>query len=196
MAGELSGRNVAILVANEGVEQVELTEPRKALEQAGAITELLSPSPETVQAFHHLDKAEGFLVDHCLVEVSASDYDALLLPGGVANSDALRRDPTAVSFVREFFSNSKPVAAICHAGWMLVEADVVSDRTLTSWPSLRTDITNAGGTWVDREVVVDGSLVTSRKPDDLQAFCSSTVAQFAEQTELVTRPGFVGDTRR
>jgi protease I len=184
MARELSGCNVAILVAHEGVEQVELTEPRKALEQAGASTELLSPKPETVQAFHHLDKAEGFPVDHSLGEVSAADFDALLLPGGVANPDALRQNPSAVSFVREFFSSNKPVAAICHAGWMLVEAGAVSGRTLTSWPSLRTDITNAGGIWVDREVVVDDGLITSRNPGDLPAFCEKLVEQFAQNRKL------------
>ncbi len=170
MADTLKGKKVAILVANEGIEQVELTEPRKALEGAGATVELLAPESGEAQAFNHLDKGDSFPVDRAVGDASAEDYDALMLPGGVANPDNLRTHPEAVAFVRAFFDAGKPVAAICHAPWTLVEAEVVSGRTLTSWPSLQTDLRNAGATWVDEEVVVDGSLVTSRKPDDLQAF--------------------------
>src|SRR4051812_32320365 len=174
MADTLNGKKVAILVANEGIEQVELTEPRKALEEAGATVELLAPESGEAQAFNHLDKADSFPVDRPVGDASPGDYDALMLPGGVANPDNLRTHPEAVTFVRGFFDAGKPVAAICHAAWTLVEADVVRGRTITSWPSLQTDVRNAGGTWVDQEVVVDpdppAHLVTSRKPDDLEAF--------------------------
>jgi protease I len=180
MADTLKDKKVAILVANEGIEQVELTEPRKALEEAGATVHLISTDTGEVQAFNHLDKADTFAVDKPVSDVSPGDYDALMLPGGVANPDNLRTDEDAVSFVRGFFEAGKPVAAICHAPWTLVEADVVRDRTLTSWPSLRTDIKNAGGNWVDEEVVVDEGFVTSRKPDDLPAFCAKVVEEFAE----------------
>ena len=166
----LQGKQVAFLVAGEGIEQVELTEPWKALEQAGARPVLVSPEAGTVQAFHHLDKADAFDVDTTVADADASEYDALVLPGGVANPDALRRDPDAVAFAKTFMEAGKPVAAICHAAWTLVEGDQVRGRTLTSWPSLQTDIRNAGGTWVDEQVVVDGNLITSRKPDDLEAF--------------------------
>jgi protease I len=170
MADTLNGKKVAILVANEGIEQVELTEPRTALQDAGATVELLAPESGEAQAFNHLDKADSFPVDLAVTDASAEDYDALMLPGGVANPDNLRTHPEAVAFVRAFFDAGKPVAAICHAPWTLIEADVVRGRTLTSWPSLQTDLRNAGATWVDEEVVVDGSFVTSRKPDDLKAF--------------------------
>ena len=180
MADTLSGKKVAILVANEGIEQVELTEPRKALEEAGATVELLAPEAGEAQAFNHLDKADSFPVDRAVGDVSADDYDALMLPGGVANPDNLRTHPEAVAFVRAFFDAGKPVAAICHAPWTLVEADVLRGRTLTSWPSLQTDIRNAGGTWVDEEVVVDEGFVTSRKPDDLEAFNAKMVEEIAE----------------
>ena len=170
MAGKLDGKTVAILVANEGIEQVELTEPRKALEQAGATVHLIAPEPGEVQAFNHLDKADTFGVDKTASDADAADYDALMLPGGVANPDTLRMEDEAVQFVRAFFDAGKPVAAICHAPWTLIEAGVVKGRTLTSWPSLQTDIRNAGGDWVDEEVVVDGNLISSRKPDDLKAF--------------------------
>jgi protease I len=159
---------------------VELTEPRKALDDAGASTELLSTEAGDVQAFNHLDKADTFPVDRVVSEADAGDYDALMLPGGVANPDNLRTHEEAVAFVRAFFDAGKPVAAICHAPWTLVEADVVRGRTLTSWPSLRTDIRNAGGTWVDEEVVVDQGLVTSRKPDDIPAFNAKMVEEFGE----------------
>jgi protease I len=167
---QLQGRTVAFLVAAEGIEQVELTGPWQAVEQAGGSPRLLSPEASSVQAFNHLDKADTFEVDQTVADADPSSYDALVLPGGVANPDALRTDKGAVDFIRAFVESGKPVAAICHAPWSLIEADVVRDRTLTSWPSLQTDIRNAGGTWVDEEVVVDGNLVTSRKPDDISAF--------------------------
>jgi protease I len=180
MAEELSGRRIAFLVANEGVEQVELTEPWKAIQEAGAETDLLTLEEEKVQAFNHLDKGDTFDPDGVVSEASADDYDGLMLPGGVANPDFLRMDEDAVAFTRAFFEAGKPVAAICHGPWTLVEADVVRGRTLTSWPSLQTDIRNAGGAWVDEEVHVDEGLVTSRKPDDLEAFCSKAIEEFAE----------------
>ena len=178
--GKLDGRHVAILVATEGTEQVELTEPRKALEDAGADVDLLSTEAGEVQAFNHLDKGDTFTADKAVGDADAGDYDALMLPGGVANPDNLRMHPEAVRFVRAFFDAGKPVAAICHAPWTLVEADVVRGRTLTSWPSLQTDIRNAGGEWVDEEVVVDEGLVTSRKPDDIPAFNAKMVEEFCE----------------
>ena len=180
MANELTGRKIAFVVANEGIEQVELTEPWKVVTQAGAEAHLIAPKPGKVQAFNHLDKADTFPVDRTTNDVIPSEYDALVLPGGVANGDQLRTDDRAVRFVREFVETGKPVAAICHAPWTLVEADVVGGRTLTSWPSLQTDIRNAGGNWVDEEVHVDGRLVTSRKPDDLPAFGDAAVKLFAE----------------
>jgi protease I len=180
MANELAGRKIAFLTANEGVEEAELTEPRRAVEAAGAEVELVAPEKDDIQAFNHLDKADTYPADRAVADVSASDYDGLVLPGGVANPDALRLDADAVRLVGDFFAAGKPVAAICHAPWLLVEADVVRGRRLTSWPSLRTDITNAGGDWVDEEVVVDHGLVTSRRPDDLPAFCAKAVEEFAE----------------
>ncbi|MFE1959401.1 type 1 glutamine amidotransferase domain-containing protein [Streptomyces sp. NPDC059479] len=168
---------VAFLAAPEGVEQVELTEPWKAVGDAGGERVLVSTAPGEIQAFNHLDKADTFPVDRTVSETAADDYDMLVLPGGVANPDALRMDAAAVSFVKGFFDAGKPVAAICHAPWTLIEADVVRDRTLTSWPSLRTDIGNAGATWVDEQVHVctsaPSTLITSRKPDDLDAFCTT-----------------------
>jgi protease I len=180
MAGKLDGKKVAILVATEGIEQVELTEPRKALEDAGATTQLISTETGEAQAFNHLDKGDTFPIDAVVADVSADDFDALMLPGGVANPDNLRTDQDAVKFARAFFDAGKPVAAICHAPWTLVEADVVRGRKLTSWPSLQTDIRNAGGEWVDEEVVVDQGLVTSRKPDDLPAFNEKMIEEFCE----------------
>lgn len=179
MAQELQGKTIAIL-ATDGVEQVELTEPRRALEQAGATTQLIAPKPGQIQGFNHLDKADKLPVDRALEHARADDYDALVLPGGVANPDALRMDRRAVQFVRDFFAARKPVAAICHGPWLLVEADVIRHRTVTSWPSLKTDIVNAGGCWEDAEVRVDQGLVTSRKPDDLPAFCTTMIEEFAE----------------
>jgi protease I len=180
MAQTLNGKRIAFLVANEGVEQVELTEPWKAVERAGGTPELVSPERGEVQAFNHLDKADTFPVDRTIDEVAPDDYDGLVLPGGVANPDFLRTDERAVAFTRGFFEQAKPVAAICHGPWTLVEADVVRGRTLTSWPSLQTDIRNAGGNWVDEEVHVDAGLVTSRNPDDLPAFCAKVVEEIAE----------------
>ena len=189
---QLDGKKIAFLVANEGVEQVELTEPWKAVEQAGAEPELISLEEGKVQAFKHLDKADTFDVDRTVADADASDYDGLVLPGGVANPDILRMDEPAVAFVRAFFEQGKPVGAICHAPWTLVEADVVRDRTLASWPSLKTDIRNAGGTWVDTEVVVDEGLVTSRNPDDLPAFNEKIVEEFAEGRHEGQRAQTVG----
>ena len=179
MANELQGRKIAFL-ATDGVEQVELTEPLKAMKEAGAEAHLISIKPGQIQGFNHLDKGDTFPVDKTASEVSASDYDALVLPGGVANPDELRTNKDAVRFVREFFDQGKPVAAICHGPWTLVEADVVRGRTLTSWPSVQTDIRNAGGTWVDEEVHTDQGLVTSRKPADLPAFCRKMIEEFRE----------------
>jgi protease I len=175
----LKGKKVAIIAADM-VERVELVEPRKALEQAGATTELLSIKPGTIDAFDHFDKAEKLEVDRLIEDADASEYDALMIPGGVGNPDLMRMDENAVSFTRDFFEAGKPVAAICHAPWMLVEAGVVRGRTLTSWPSIATDIRNAGGERVDKEVVVDRGLVTSRGPDDIPAFNKKMIEEFAE----------------
>lgn len=165
----LSGFKVAILVT-EGFEQVELEQPGKALDEAGAETRIVSPAKEHVRAWKHFDKADTFGVDVTLDAASADDFDALLLPGGVANPDQLRVQPKAVKFVRDFLQRGKPVAVICHGPWTLIEADAVRGRTITSWPSLKTDLINAGANWVDQEVVVDGNLVSSRKPQDIAAF--------------------------
>ena len=180
MAGKLDGKRIAFLVAPEGIEQVELTEPWKAIEDEDGSPELISTESGHVQAFNHLDKADTFPVDKAVSEVDASDYDALVLPGGVANPDFLRTDEDAVAFVRDFFEQAKPVGVICHGPWTLIEADVVRDRTITSWPSLKTDLRNAGAKWVDEEVVVDQGLVSSRNPDDLPAFCAKIVEEFTE----------------
>jgi protease I len=176
---DLNGKTIAFLVAPEGIEQVELTEPWTAVEKAGGQPQLLSTQPGEVQAFHHLDKGDTFPVDATVADADPSSYDGLVLPGGVANPDALRMDEDAVAFVRDFVESERPVAAICHAPWTLVEADVVRGRRMTSWPSLQTDLRNAGAEWVDEEVVVDGKLVTSRKPDDLPAFNEALVEVFA-----------------
>jgi protease I len=179
MADELKGKKIAFLAADM-FEQVELSEPWKALENAGAELELVSLKDGEIQGFNHYDKADTFKVDRTVEEANASDYDGLALPGGVGNPDTLRQDENAVRFVRDFFEQGKPVGAICHAPWTLVEAGVVRGRTLTSFPSLQTDIRNAGGSWVDEEVVVDSGLVTSRKPDDLPAFNKKLIEEFAE----------------
>lgn len=179
MANELQGHRIAFL-ATDGVEQVELTEPWKAAKNAGADVELISIKPGQIQGFKHFDKGDTFPVNHTVDQVSAADYDDLVLPGGVANPDALRLNKQAVSFVRDFFTAGKPVAAICHGPWSLIEADVVKGRTLTSWPSLQTDVRNAGGAWVDEQVHTDHGLVTSRKPDDLPAFCAKMIEEFKE----------------
>ncbi|WP_033320249.1 type 1 glutamine amidotransferase domain-containing protein [Streptomyces yerevanensis] len=176
---------IAFLMAPEGVEQIELTDPWQAVIDSGDEPVLVSTKPGQIQAFHHLDKADVFPVQEVVSETSAGSFDGLVLPGGVANPDALRMDGQAVSFVRDFFEQGRPVAAICHAPWTLVEADVIRGRTLTSWPSLRTDIRNAGGTWVDEQVQVceaaPSTLVTSRKPDDLKAFCEAFLEEFAKR---------------
>ena len=176
---KLQGKTVAIIAADM-VEQVELVEPRKALEEAGAETQLISLKPGEIQGFNHFDKADKLKVDKTIEEVDAADYDALMIPGGVGNPDQLRGDENVVAFVQEFFEAGKPVAAICHGPWVLVEAGVTKGRKLTSWPTLQTDIRNAGGTWVDQEVVVDQGLVTSRKPDDIPAFNKKMIEEFCE----------------
>jgi protease I len=186
MPGKLEGKKIAIL-ATDGVEQVEFTKPRDALLAAGATVDVLSIKPEPIQGFNHLDKGDTFRVDLQVSDAHAHDYDALVLPGGVANPDLLRVDDDAVAFVHEFFEQGKPVGAICHGPWTLVEADVVRGRTLTSWPSLQTDIRNAGADWVDQEVVVDQGLVTSRKPDVLPAFCERLVEEIAEGAHVGQR---------
>ncbi|MDX6466937.1 MAG: protease [Gaiellaceae bacterium] len=176
---KLKGKRVAI-VAADMVERVELIEPRKALNEAGATTELISLKPGEIRTFNHFDPAESERVDKSVEEVDASDYDALLIPGGVGNPDQLRGDENMVAFVREFFEQGKPVAAICHAPWVLIDAGVVNGRTLTSWPTVATDLRNAGANWVDKEVVVDSGLVTSRMPDDIPAFNKKMLEEFAE----------------
>jgi protease I len=182
-----NGLRVAFVVANEGIEQVELTEPWKAVEQTGWQPVLVAPKAGTAQAMNHLDKAEQFSVDETTAEAAADRFDAVVLPGGVANPDQLRTDRPAVDFIRSMFSAGKPAAAICHGPWTLVEGDLVRGRTLTSWPSLRTDITNAGGTWVDEEVQVCSGgpnvLVTSRNPQDLPKFCETLVKVFGEAAQ-------------
>jgi protease I len=179
MTDELKGKKIAFL-ATDMFEQVELTGPWEALEQAGAELELVSIKDGEIQGFNHYDKADKFKVDKTVEEIGASDYDGLVLPGGVGNPDTLRLDENAVGFVRDFFQQGKPVGAICHAPWMLIEAGVVRDRTVTSWPSLTTDLRNAGANRVDQEVVVDAGLVTSRKPDDIPAFNKKLIEEFAE----------------
>ncbi len=183
MADDLDGSKVAFVMANEGVEQVELTEPWGAVARAGGQPVLLAPEPGKVQAFNHLTKADEFDVDQTLGDAAVDDFVGMVLPGGVANPDQLRMSAVAVSFVRRFAEAGKPIAAICHAPWTLIEADLVRDRTVTSWPSLKTDLRNAGASWVDEELCVDDGagwrLVTSRKPDDLPAFCREAVRTFA-----------------
>jgi protease I len=187
MQNKLAGKRIAILVA-DGFEQVELTEPRKALDQAGAKTELISPAQGKVQAWKHHDRGDQFPVDVALDAARPEDYDALLLPGGVANPDQLRTIPKAVKFTRSFVEQHKPIAAICHGPWLLVEANVVQGRTVTSWPSLQTDLRNAGARWQDQEVVEDDGLVTSRKPDDIPAFNHAMIAMFARAPERDVEP--------
>jgi protease I len=179
--GKLDGKKIAFL-ATHGVEQVELTEPWKAVKREGAEPELLALEAGQIQGFNHLDHGDKFDVDKTVADADASDYDGLVLPGGVANPDFLRADDDVRSFVRSFFEAGKPVAAICHGPWTLIDAGVVKGATVTSWPSLRTDLTNAGANWVDEEVHVDRGLTTSRNPDDLPAFCSKIVEEFCEGT--------------
>jgi protease I len=182
MAGELNGMKVAVL-ATDGVEQVELDRPWQALEEAGAEPELVSLDGGSITAFNHLDRGDKKQVDAVASSADPDAYAALVLPGGVINGDFVRADADAVAFVKAFFEAGKPVAAICHAGWVLAEADVVKGRRMTSWPSLQTDLRNAGAEWVDEEVVVDGNLVTSRNPDDLDAFTAAIVEEFAREDD-------------
>jgi protease I len=182
VAGELSGKRIAFL-ATDGVEQVEYTEPRKALEGAGATCELVSPKSDSIKGFNHLEPADTFPVEVQLSEADPLTYDAMVQPGGVANPDFLRMDPRAVRFIRSFIDAGKPVGVICHGPWMLIEADAARGRTITSWPSLRTDLRNAGANWVDQEVVTDGNITTSRKPDDLPAFCAKLIQEFSRVAE-------------
>jgi deglycase len=187
MATKLNGQRVAIL-ATDGVEQVELTEPRKALDEAGAKTQLVSPKSGKIKAWQHDHWGDELKVDLALDDAHADDFDALMLPGGVMNPDQLRMNETAVELVRSFFMSGKPIAAICHAPWLLVEADIVRGRTVTSWPSLKTDLRNAGADWVDREVVTDEGLVTSRKPADIPAFNKKMIEEIAEGVHAGRRP--------
>jgi protease I len=179
MAQGLSGKKVAIL-ATDGFEQVELTTPRDALKNAGATVEIVAPHGGEIQGFNHLDKADKLKVDRTLEDAKPADYDAIVLPGGVANPDQLRMLPKAVAFARHFYDAQKPIAVICHGPWTLIDAGVVKDLEITSWPSLKTDLRNAGARWVDQEVVVDNGVVSSRKPADLPAFCKKMVEEFRE----------------
>jgi len=188
MADELNGKKIAIIAA-EGVEEVELTKPREAVTEAGAETELLSIEEGEIQSLNHIDKSETYPVDKLVSDASVDDYDGVILPGGVLNPDNLRQDESVISFLQDFFKTGKPVGVICHGPWTLVEADLVRDRKITSWPSVRTDIENAGGNWVDEEVVVDEGLVSSRNPDDLPAFCAKIVEEFAEGAHEVAEAG-------
>jgi protease I len=179
MSGRLDGKTVALVVANEGIEQVELVQPWEAVTSAGGEPVLVAPKDGEVQAYNHLDKGDTFSVDRTTVDATAEDFDGVVLPGGVANPDQLRTDGPGVDFLRAFAATGRPIAAICHGPWTLIEAGVIDGRTVTSWPSLRTDLENAGGNWVDRELVVDRQLITSRKPDDLPAFCDQLVSAIA-----------------
>ena len=186
MSGKLAGKRVAILVA-DGFEQVEMTQPKEALEAEGADTFIVSPNPGEIQGMNHAEQGDRFGVDIPLDMWQTGEYDALLIPGGLMNPDELRSTAAALEFVRHFFSTGKPVAAICHAAWVLIDAGVVAGRTLTSWPAIRTDVRNAGGHWVDQEVVVDGGLVTSRRPDDIPAFNEAMIRAFANASPTSER---------
>jgi protease I len=179
MSNQLEGKKVAILVA-DGFEQVEMTKPRAALDEEGARTTIVSVKPGQIQGMHHADKGDKFDVDVTLDDARPNEFDALLIPGGLMNPDTLRSTPKALEFTRHFFEEGKPVAAICHGPWVLIDANVIEGRKLTSWPAIKTDVRNAGGTWVDQEVVVDNGLVTSRKPDDIPAFNRKMIEEFHE----------------
>ena len=194
MGTELKGKRIAFL-ATDGVEQVELTEPWKAAEQAGGTPELISLAGGEIQGFDHHDKGHWFPVDRTVPDADPTDYDGLVLPGGVINPDILRVDQGAMRFVKTFFEQGKPVGAICHGPWSLVETGIVKGRTVTSWPSLKTDIVNAGGTWVDEEICVDRGLFTSRKPDDLPAFCKKLVEEMGEGLHDEQRKAAAATTR-
>ncbi|MDP9100359.1 MAG: type 1 glutamine amidotransferase [Verrucomicrobiota bacterium] len=185
MGDKLSGKKVAILAA-DGFEEVELTKPKKALNEAGAKTSVVSIKAGKIQGMNHADKGETVAVDQTLAEAKAQDFHALMIPGGLMNPDTLRCNEEALEFVRHFFREGKPVAAICHAPWVLIDAGVVRGRTLTSWPAIKSDVRNAGGNWVDREVVVDNGLVTSRKPDDIPAFNEKMIEEFGEGRHTTT----------
>lgn len=182
MSTALSGKNVAFVVANEGIEQAELAEPWKAVTEAGATATLIAPKAGHVQAFNHLDPADTFPVDVVTADADAARYDALMLPGGVSNADQIRADGPAVAFVKSFVERDAPIGVICHGGWILIEAEGLKGRTLTSWPSLQTDLRNAGATWVDEEVHVDANMVSSRKPDDLPAFCDALIEKIGSES--------------
>jgi protease I len=191
MTHELLNKRVALLAA-DGFEQVELTKPKEALEEAGANVSIVSPNKEKIQGMHHADKGDSFDVDIPLEDADPDEFDALLIPGGLMNPDTLRSTPKALEFVRAFFRTGKPVAAICHGPWVLIDAGVIRGRRVTSWPAIQTDVRNAGGTWMDEEVVVDNGLVTSRKPDDIPAFNRKMIEEFAEgiharQSEVATQ---------
>ena len=179
MAAKLLGKRIAILAA-DGFEQVELTKPRAALDEAGARTSVVSTKPGKIQGMNHADKGDTVAVDRTLDEARPEDFDALMIPGGLMNPDTLRSSEKAIEFVRHFFREGKPVAAICHAPWVLIDASVIRGRTVTSWPAIKTDVRNAGATWVDQEVVVDNGLVTSRRPDDIPAFNKKMIEEFCE----------------
>lgn len=179
MPNRLDGKRVAVL-ATDGFEQVELTKPVEALKAEGATVEVVSPKGGEIQGYNHHDKGDTVPVDRELARASADEYDAIVLPGGVINPDQLRLEPQAIEFIRSFAQAGKPIAAICHGPWTLINAEAVEGKKVTSWPSLEADLKNAGADWVDQEVVVDNGLVTSRKPDDLPAFCAKMVEEFAE----------------
>lgn len=195
--GRLQGRKVAVL-ATDGFEQVELTKPIEALKEAGAEVHVVAPLGGQIQGYNHHDKADRIPVDRDLIQANPADYDGLVLPGGVINPDQLRLEEKAIDFIRDFVRAEKPIAAICHGPWTLIDAGAVDGRRVTSWPSLKTDLRNAGAEWVDQEVVVDAGLVTSRKPDDLPAFCAKMIEEFAEGPHVGRRkqPGAgAGETR-
>lgn len=195
MSDELNDRKIAFLVANEGVEEVELVKPWDAIQNAGGTPELVAPEAGKVQAFNHLDRGQEFQATAETSSASADEYDALVLPGGVSNPDQLRTNPDAVKFVADFVNSGKPIGVICHGAWTLIEADAVRGRTITSWPSLQTDLRNAGADWVDEEVVNDKGLVSSRNPEDLAAFCAKIVEEFAEGKHPVLQPAVPAGTQ-